>query len=260
MSTERYTGNAVYPAIEQSPHKEDFLWVAGDAWLLAYADTSLNPKVLAYVKMINGTPLSYVPNEKDSRLKQSLRNLASPLGIPDVEILIDGSKPLEEVALTVQNGSRSVVNLSQLADVFASFGLPRNPDESVKPINKASSSAYHDWQRAYLGGDITVSDIDLIRLRGGTVFELVELKRSYKSIEDWEPYSVDFPNFQVIWNLTRASRLRLTILYNRRQTRPVFFDDPSAVAIFSLDFAVSPPWKRLGSFFFDYFLRGDYLS
>lgn len=258
--SKRYTGNAIYSAIEQSPKKENFLWVAGDAWLLAYADKNLDPRVLAYVKMVNGDPTKYASTEKDVQLRRMLRALAEPVGIPDFEILIDQSKPLDTVVLSIREGPHSVVNLSKLADTFASSGLPRNPDDKVKPINKASSSAYHDWQREYLGGDITVSDIDLIRHRSGTALEVVELKRSYRSIDEWEPYPVDFPNFKVIWKLTRASELKFTIVYNRRQTKPAFFDDPSMVAIFPLDFSKSPPWARMGSFSFDHFLLGKYLS
>lgn len=78
-------------------------------------------------------------------------------------------------------GTWKDISLQELKDVFKKFGVPINDNPCYKAINDKKSSAYHNWQRENLG-NITVSDIDLIRVSEGRIQEIVELKRSFLNV------------------------------------------------------------------------------
>jgi len=227
--------------------------------LLIYGDNYCKPMVLAYVKAVRGNPLAQ-SSALESDLIQILVSLAKPLHLPVIEIRFDTTSILRSVALSQLPASLHMISLENLAGVFASFGLPIISGKVVKEINDASSSTYHDWQRLVLGNMITVSDLDLIRMRSGISAEIVELKRSYKAVETWEPYEDDYPNFRLIWKVSSSAGLPLTILYNQRRKNP-FFDDISRVSVFSLNFGrTGVPWTKLGILGFEQFVRGEYLT
>src|SRR5690606_23313522 len=116
-----------------------------------------------------------------------------------------------------------------------------NNNTTAKYLNDKTSSAYHNWQRNSLGRGITVSDIDLYRVsENGTPKVIYELKRSYYSLERWNPFRDDYSNFKLISNLCNKAGLEFKIIYNVRHKSP-FFDDPSKLKLFSVNFDKTPP-------------------
>jgi hypothetical protein len=140
---------------------------------------------------------------------------------------------------------------------FASVGLPVSAGAPQKAINSRQSSAYHDWQRGNLGA-IKVSDVDLIRLGSDdqTPTEVIELKRSFYPLGSWRPYTQDYPNFNVISDVTGRVGARFTIAYNRRVTNPSFVDDASRLSLFAYSKAGGA--QALGEFSFEQFANGAY--
>ena len=74
------------------------------------------------------------------------------------------------LARTVESAGEEVT-LDHLRDEFGGLGLPVRTGAAAKAVNDATSSAYHDWQRANLGR-IVVTDLDLLRVEDGEVTDL----------------------------------------------------------------------------------------
>jgi hypothetical protein len=145
-------------------------------------------------------------------------------------------------------------HLDQLKDEFRRW--PVKSGACGKSVNDATSSAYHNWQRSSLGS-IKVTDIDLVRLSAeGEPIEAIELKRSFSPLQEWNPYSADYVNFNLLLAVCSRSAMRMTIAYNVRQTKPVFNDNASRLALFSYAAINSP--ARIGQFSYSDFLTGIY--
>ena len=136
------------------------------------------------------------------------------------------------------------------------MGLPVKSGACGKSVNDATSSAYHNWQRANLGS-IKVTDIDLIRLNDqGMPVEAIELKRSYYPLKDWKPYSDDYVNFNLLHSVCQSAGMEMNIAYNVRQTKPTFFDNASRLTIFSYKNVNSP--IKMGEYDFSEFVDRKY--
>jgi len=163
------------------------------------------------------------------------RQLATDSNLPFLQVIFDDMAPeIGNVYLTSPAMSlSSELSLGELKETFHSLGLPVKSAVTSKAINSAASSAYHDWQRANLGS-IRVTDLDLFRLQPDTrkVTEIIELKRSFYSLEKWRPFAQDFVNFDLIEVLGNLNNIPFTIAYNVRSKSP-FFDDPSQLSLFS---------------------------
>lgn len=93
------------------------------------------------------------------------------------------------------------IRLRQMTDILGRYEINawlenRTPQ---KRKNDSLSSAFHIWQRECLHVGI-FADIDLIRMRGDRVIELIELKRSYIHFDSWNPYNNDINNFSILSN------------------------------------------------------------
>ncbi|WP_411034291.1 hypothetical protein [Shinella sp. BYT-45] len=243
-----YQTNAVYERI-QGLHNHSFIWAAGNAWILIYGNGHSEPVALVLV-----AGRSWEPQSEVTSLVESLSEVS---GLLVMEIHFDDTvKEIESVGLK-KHGSRLVeTSLEDLRAVFSELGLPVKSGAASKAINDASSSAYHNWQRANLGR-ITVSDIDLFRLDGERrAIELIELKRSYIDLNKWQPFSADYPNFNLILSTAKLSSARMTIAYNVRTKNP-FYDDPSSISVFNYAKFNSP--IHAGVYPFERFADGSYL-
>lgn len=219
-----YNSNAIYDHLGRNPH---YCWTVGNAWILVYGDSHSNPKLLVFAQ-----GKSWV---EDKRVLAVVAVLSRWATLPMVRIEFDdGVNEIETVRYYLDDQTQQVITLTQLKTLFAERGVPVNTDNFAKAINDKESSAYHKWQRATLG-NITVSDIDLVRIDNGKMTGILELKRSFKSLNDWRPYTADFPNFRLINNVCAKAGLDFMITYNVRHTRPVFFDDPSQIKLFCYD-------------------------
>jgi hypothetical protein len=114
-----------------------------------------------------------------------------------------------------------------------------------KSINDKSSSPYHDWQRSNMGSSVIATDIDLLRFEGQNPIEILELKRSYKALEEWEPYHRDYKNFLLLSKLARKRDLAFYIVYNHRTKSP-FYDDISRLKIFEFDHRMTTYCRLMG--------------
>lgn len=139
------------------------------------------------------------------------------------------------------------ITLKALKDVFAEKGLdiPIGKGTTHKYLNTETSSAYHDWQSAELGGDITVCDLDLVKWKQGKPLQIYELKRSYYDLDEWTPFTDDYANFSLVSKFAKRAGMRFQIVYNVRTKKP-FFDDVSRLKLFDFDHQKKDEVRDLG--------------
>ena len=245
-----YKTNAVYIELEKL-NDSQFIWVSGNAWILLYADSSAIVRVLAFVTGASTLKAEDLTLKRHSRARQTASMLAEAAGLKFTSIEFDDNA--ESIVNVKQDGN--LRSLGELKKWFSAAGLPVSGAATTKAINKASSSAYHYWQRANLGA-IKVSDLDLLRVdnSSGKVVDLYELKRSFISFSIWKPYTQDFPNFNVVANLAERIGSRFTIVYNIKEKGPTFRDDASRVSLFAYSRASGA--HALGAVTFDDFVKG----
>mgnify|MGYP001180442777 FL=1 len=105
-------------------------------------------------------------------------------------------------------------NAIELAKFYKENNIIYSDTPSPKPINRYTSSYYHDFQNRYdFGG---ASDIDLVRLGSDNKpTELIESKRSAKvTFDNWSPYKADYGHFNILFNLSTMHNLRATIAFH----------------------------------------------
>lgn len=218
-----YKTNAIYENLDGS---EDYYWVVGNAWILVYGDHGSNPKLIVFA---HGKSW-----QVDQNIIHIVSNLSKETGIPAIRIEFeDSSSEIDSVDIHKGSGEKITVGLDSLKYLYQKYGVPVNNKPCQKSVNDATSSAYHNWQRASLGS-ITVSDIDLFYLGRNREKSIIELKRSYIPLENWSPYRDDFPNFMLLSNLCSSGGYDFLISYNVRHKSP-FRDDPSIIKLFYYD-------------------------
>lgn len=225
-----YNSNALYDSLVGN---RNYCWTVGNAWILVYGDNHSCPKLIVFAHDHSWQP--------DIRVPAVIAALSRRTGLPTLHIEFDDSAPeITRVIHHVDDHTTQVLDSQQLKALFAQSGVPVNNQPFAKAINDKESSAYHRWQRAMLG-NITVSDIDLIRLQNQQMQCIMELKRSYIDIHSWKPFDKDKANFRLLHNLCIRARLDFVIAYNVRHKAPTFFDDPSQIKLFyyAADFTIS---------------------
>jgi hypothetical protein len=251
-----YKGNALYSHIDTNNiTTHDF--VSGNMWQLVYGDNTCNPKLL--VLAIGSTTNDYngAFSDKEKKAFDLLQLLSKKSGVPLKIVKFNAEAASVENVIVyddLEQKGRSL-SMEELSNMFKSYGLPVSNTQTAKYVNDMTSSAYHNWQRSSLGRELTVSDIDLWKLNDdGSINSIYELKRSFISIEKWNPYPDDYRNFQLISNLANLSSIAFKIAYNVRQTNP-FKEDISTIKVFNVDFSKKPPISFQGVYdtnkFFD---------
>lgn len=243
-----YKTNAVYNALS-AEQSHPFVWVSGNAWMLIYGDQNVTPRamVLVYGK-------SWV---RQNDVIKTAKTMAAKSGLPLFFVNFDdGAQLIDKVGFGRPGQTPTELTLDQLKDEFQKIGLPVKNGVCGKSVNDATSSAYHKWQRDNLGS-IKVTDIDLVRLElNGEPVEAIELKRSFYPLDQWNPYSDDYVNFNLLLSVCQQAAMKLTIAYNVRQTKPFFNDDASQLLLFSYSTPNKP--VKLGKFSYADFLAGAY--
>lgn len=251
-----YKDNSVYAEIA-SRRGADFAWAAGNAWNLLYADADASLRAIVSIRGHS----SYVVKGAMARAdlaEEKAAYLAAKANLAFFKITFDDDAS-EVQAVTVNGPGYSKpreMTLPELKVLFGEMQLPIAVSTTSKAVNDKTSSAYHNWQRTNLGA-LKVSDLDLLRLDGsyGHPIEIIELKRSYISLERWAPYPADFTNFNLVFKLAQATNTKFTIAYNVRETKP-WNDDASRISLFSYTIVRGP--KHLGIYSFDDFYNGNY--
>ena len=247
-----YKSNAIYDELNKVNH--NFIWVIGNAWLLIYGDKESNPKVFV---LVIGTSWEKQPN-----IINALKDINLKTSIPFFMIKFDdtdGSELNEIGFVSSLEPTKTTITLDELKNKFIKIGLDIKSGECHKYLNDKESSLYHKWQRNELGFNITVTDIDLIRINQdtGKPSEFIELKRSFLNVKKWNPYPDDFANFNLILNTTHTIKnIDFYILYNQRLTKPSFIDKHDPVSIFS--YTMNNPIAIAREISFKDFIDGKY--
>jgi hypothetical protein len=250
--TNYYKSNAIYDELERRGAAVPFVWVSGNAWILIYADNTAAVQVVAFVSGKSTMLANAAITLRLGAAKAAAMTLAASAGATFAEIQFND----EEISIDSVLLNKTQITLGELKNWFERAGLDVRGTVTSKAINDASSSAYQNWQRENLGA-IKVSDVDLIRLNpktGGAV-EIIELKRSYFSIEKWRPFEVDFANFNVLSNLAARIGAKFTIAYNVRSKSPYFHDDATLISLFS--YSRDEGARARGVVSFEQFLSGQ---
>jgi len=250
-----YKGNALYKYIAGNK-LERFSYVTGNLWQLVYGNNNCEPKVLVTVSGVSESEYGNI-NKQEIKADTQLKVLALEKGITCLFVQFRSDIEFIEsimISSDIQNDTLKQISLEELRERFNNCGLSVSNTQTGKYLNDKTSSAYHNWQRSSLGRNITVSDIDLwISNKEMKFFAVCELKRSKIAIENWEPYTDDYRNFQLIHNLINP-KYKFFIIYNLRVPKP-FKDDISKLKIFEVDFTKSSPIKNRGIYPLDEIIK-----
>lgn len=228
-----YTGNGIYDYITEKGL--DYFFCADGTWLLIYGDERSTPKLLALVCEVDD--IYKRPGTPEERGARAAAGVANCLGLPLVLVRFTaGGERL--MVWQSRTGRWERMTYDELRGVYESFGVVRQ-GTAGKRVNQYLSSSYHSWQRQSLG-PVTVSDLDLIRLRNGEAAEMIELKRSRVGLSSWTPYTDDYPNFALIINAIAGSgsEIPFTLYYDLMPDGPAGRrrEDISRIKVF--DFAI----------------------
>ena len=189
-----YRGNKIYEYISEN-RLRDYFYLASSHWMLIYGDKNGIPKLFAYVNMVDDLDLRLSNDEKS--FMKTCSSIAEQLDLPFIWVRYANNSDNVQF---YHDGENRIFTLSydQLRGCFESYGVVESGTPK-KPVNQYTSSKYHDWQRKNLG-NITVTDIDLIKFSDTRIEAIIELKRSKKSLDIWMPYTDDYPNFALTIN------------------------------------------------------------
>lgn len=230
----RYTTNAIYEYLKEKKDAltRKYLFIEEDSWLLIYGTADAVPRlVLIASSLKDGLEGPFSDFEKTAL------SITSYFPLPVRMLRFTPGRFHEAVSISDEsNRTLSRISGSQLYDkLFAGYQLPADANALAKPVNSATSSEFHDWQRNFLSGRIKVSDIDLIRY-GEDYKPLVifELKRSYQDLHRWVPYRDDYPNF-ILLRRTIPAAIPIFILYNKLYKGNPRIEDISKIRAFKIE-------------------------
>lgn len=227
----QYTTNAIYEYLKVRQHLEfNYLYIKDGNWLLIYGNEQAEPKLFLIASRLK-EPLDGGITVFERTALALLSNQPVPVRI----LRFSESGFSKEISISsVTNERIEVIPTTELyGRLFEPYGLTADPNSKTKPVNDATSSTFHDWQRAFLSGRLKVSDVDVIVYGNDlSAIRIYELKRSYYSLADWKPYADDFQNFKL---LRRAfdGNVPIYILYNKFSGNPRV-EDISFLRVFKI--------------------------
>ncbi len=207
-----YDGNAIYDCLQKN--SASFLLKPGqEVWPLIYATKDGRPQVVVMVSTDRATPNPFFVRQ--------VEHLARKAGLPFRRLTFCAAPPAtphgSPAPLTFvmhTEGHAQPITQEAWKQEMDRLGVPTQ-GAANKPINRASSSAYHDWQRANLG-NIRVVDLDLLRINPrGQLTHVIELKRSSMGMASWQPFRADQPNFDVIAQVARKAGVEFELAFTR---------------------------------------------
>ena len=113
------------------------------------------------------------------------------------------------------------------------------PMGASKPVNRYTSSEFHDFVRAELPREFVIQDVDswALPIANGSSMPsvLVEVKRSHIPVDDWRPFDADRPNLASMLALANAVPIPFWVLYYLKG-EPLTLD--SRIALFQMSEAI----------------------
>lgn len=207
-----YKTNAIYEYLKTKPKgKFNYFLINENVWVLIYATSDIQPKLILLASQLNDD-LEREGTDFENLSFKLLEKFNAP-----IRILRFTEKTFSKnvVISDKENATLFSIETSKLYELlFEPYNLPADINSKTKPVNDATSSTFHVWQRNFLSGKIKVSDIDLIQYNDDyTPTKVFELKRSFQELEEWKPYTVDYPNF-ILLRRTIPEEISFFILYN----------------------------------------------
>lgn len=246
-----YLGNAIYDYIYDK--NLDYYYSTEHNWMLVYGNSASIPKIMVFASKVTDINSNCFGKEKTEAYKAL--SIARCLKLPFIFVRFMVNNDLVRI-WEESVGQWHTVTYDQLRDIYERYGVVQ-PGTARKRVNQYTSSPYHDWQRNNLGR-ITVSDFDLIKFNYGQVQEIIELKRSKISLDTWDLYKNDYPNFALLINTIVGSgkNIPFTLYYNLMKAGPMGMrvEDTSQIKVF--DFII--PNGMISSNQVRYRFRGYY--
>lgn len=203
---QNYGENAIYDYVVNK--NLGYCFSIKNSWLLLYGNAKSVPKILALVNKVDNIDINNMSTIEKENISLAYK-IAKQLKLPFICIrFMANSKWILVFEATFKRWEK--ITYDQLRDLFEKYGVVE-PGTAKKPVNQYTSSLYHDWQRENLG-DVTVSDLDMVRYRENKIEKIVELKRSKIYIDSWKPFPQDYPNFALIINAIVNSQVKIPFL------------------------------------------------
>jgi hypothetical protein len=228
-----YKGNAIYNLIEST---HSFRFTNENLWIVVYGNREAEPKVLILLSgYSNNDYESNTLTTKESEMLIYTKQISNKSKVPFLYVRYNyDSKKLYSLKIMVSD-KINTVTMEEFVKILVGYGIQKNNRGSYKPINSKASNIYHLWQ-VNCGLDIITSDIDLMRVNSNLdITDVFELKRSFISIDKWEPFSNDYNNFILLSKLFNPCKIRFYLLFNQYYKAP-YFDDINKLKVFKLSF------------------------
>lgn len=190
-----YNGNAIYEYISTN-NLSDYFYLVKNQWILIYGNSQAVPKLVVFVSLTDNIRLPL--SDAENKHRSICESIANQLNLPFIMVRFANSDNQNVWFYMTENNCRGILPYHRLRDAFEYYGVVEKGTPK-KEVNQYTSSRYHQWQRTNLGR-ITVSDLDLIKFNHDDIESIIELKRSKKSLNIWNPYTDDFANFALIIN------------------------------------------------------------
>lgn len=215
-----YKTNAIYEYLDIHNHG-DFAYAKGNLWMLLYGNELSEPKIFICVSAVN--ECDYNANnisEHEKEIFQISSEMSKKAGLPFGIVRFNCDRDTIDRIKYFDCDCKKIyeMDIQRLKNLFKKNGITVTPDgKAHKYVNDKTSSAFHKWQRESLGSNIVVCDLDLLHMKNTNmdVDAIYELKRSYKSLDEWNPYDRepdidDLPNFKMVGRF--ADKLGIVLL------------------------------------------------
>lgn len=232
-----YQGSRLTEALAQTSHGR-FICPGDQMWPLIYSDAQGNPAVIV---------LAVEHQEKMTGFCKLMAALGKVSRMSQIPLLVmafkEDSKGMRLAVVDGPGEKPRTITPNNWGNLLKTYGVPIKTGTSVKPVNTQISSSYHQWQRNFVGS-ACVCDLDLIQADSqGNPVGVIELKRSKISLDQWAPFSKDYPNFNLTLALCQKAGMKFKIAYNYFTTGDMGQDDTSKIKLFRYDQANQPTFE-----------------
>ena len=233
MAPNYYKTNALYEYIEEN-NLSEYTFAKENLWITIYGDIWSVPKLILVISAVSDEDYdNSIISQHERDIIELCVTFAAKSSLEYRVVRYRKSEwPLQNIQYMDYPSQCVEVPAHSLVQLFERNGIRPSAEGTSKDLNDKAASAFHLWQRTYLGRNMTVSDIDLIKTDENGHQSIYELKRSFYQLEDWTPFDVDYTNFRLVSRFADMIGASFQIIYNRRDKDP-FRDDISMLKRFS---------------------------